>query len=211
VADEQQDPVMVQITEAVELGRAGDGDAARWRLTKIWGEIGPQGDPFHRCVLAHFAADVQSDVKAELMWDLRALAAAGEVTDERAQHYHGSLSVAGFYPSLYASLADDYRRLGDWQQAQEHLRQAQDAVGVLGNDPYGRLIREGIARCADELAVGPTSCDGGEPADGGRPGWPAEARRGLDPGRQPPDTRTTRNRPLTVFCWSGAVRGGGGG
>ncbi len=162
VADEQQDPVMVQITDAVELGRAGDGDAARWRLTEIWDEIGPQGDPFHRCVLAHFAADVQSDVKAELMWDLRALAAAGEVTDERAQHYHGSLSVAGFYPSLYASLADDYRRLGDWQQAREHLRRAQDAVGVLGDDPYGRLIREGIARCADELAVGPTSCDGGE-------------------------------------------------
>ena len=45
--------------------------------------------------------------------------------------YHGSLSVAGFYPSLYASLADDYRT-GDWQQAREHLRRAQDAVGVLG-------------------------------------------------------------------------------
>jgi hypothetical protein len=151
---------MVRITEAVELGREGDGDAARRRLTKIWDEIGPQGDPFHRCVLAHFAADVQPDVRAELMWDLRALTAAGEVTDERAQQYHGSLSVAGFYPSLYASLADDYRRLGEWQQAREHLRQAQDSVGVLGDDPYGRLIRMGIARCADELAKGPRSCGG---------------------------------------------------
>ena len=51
---------MVQITEAVELGRAGDRDAARWRLAEIWDEIGRPGDPFHRCVLAHFAADVQS-------------------------------------------------------------------------------------------------------------------------------------------------------
>ena len=162
MTDEQQDPVMVRITEAVELGRAGDGDAAHRRMTEIWDEIGPQGDPFHRCVLAHFAADVQSDVKAELMWDLRALAAAAEVTDERAHQYHGSLSVAGFYPSLHASLADDYRRLGDRQQAREHLRRAQDTVGVLGDDPYGRMIRRGIARIADELADGPRSCDGGE-------------------------------------------------
>ena len=162
MADQQQDPVMVRITAAIELGRAEDGDAARRRLTEVWDEIGPRGDPFHRCVLAHFAADVQPGVEAELMWDLRALAAAEEVTDERAQQYHGSLSVAGFYPSLHASLADDYRRLGDRQQAREHLRRAQDAVGVLGDDPYGRMIRGGIARIADELADGPRSCDGGE-------------------------------------------------
>ena len=162
MTDEQQDLVMVRITEAIELGRAGDGDAARRRLTEIWDEIGPQGDPFHRCALAHFAADVQPDVEAELTWDLRALAAAEEVTDERAQQYHGSLSVAGFYPSLHASLADDYRRLGDWQQAREHLRRAQDTAGVLGDDPYGRMIREGIARIADELTDGSRSFDGGE-------------------------------------------------
>ena len=160
---------MLRITDAIELGRAGDGDAARRRLTEIWDEIGPQGDPFHRCVLAHFAADVQPGVEAELMWDLRALAAAEEVTDERVQRYHASLSVAGFYPSLHASLADDYRRLGNREQAREHLRRAQDAIGVLGDDPYGRMIREGIARIADELGDGPRSCcGGGQPRPPGR-------------------------------------------
>jgi hypothetical protein len=113
-------------------------------------------------VLAHFAADVQPDVETELMWDLRALAAADDVTDERARQYHESLSVAGFYPSLHASLADDYRRLGDRKQAREHLRRAQDTAGVLGDDPYGRMIREGIARIADELTDRPRSRDGGE-------------------------------------------------
>ncbi len=45
------------------------------------------------------AADVQATPDDELAWDLRALAVAGEVTGERAQAYHQSLAVKGFYPS----------------------------------------------------------------------------------------------------------------
>jgi hypothetical protein len=148
VAEEQQDPVMARIVEVVGLAQSGGGDAARPRFAAIWDEIGPQGDPFHRCTLAHYAADVQSDVKAELMWDLRALAAADELTDERAQRYDGSLSVAGFYPSLHLNLTDVYRRLGEHEKAREHLGRAQAAVGALGLDGYGQLLREGIARAA---------------------------------------------------------------
>jgi hypothetical protein len=155
VAQEQQDPVMVRIGEAIELARAGHGDVARPRFAEIWNEIGPEGDPFHRCTLAHFAADVQPDVKAELMWDLRALAAADEVTDERAQRYHSSLSVAGFYPSLHLNLADVYRRLGEHEKAREHIGRAQAAVDVLTDDGYGRMIRQGIARTAAQLVEEP--------------------------------------------------------
>jgi hypothetical protein len=161
VAEEQQDPVMARIVEVVGLALAGDGDAARPRFAELWDEVGPKGDPLHRCTLAHHAADVQADAKAELMWDLRALAAADEVTDERAQRYHGSLSVAGFYPSLHLNLADVYRRLGDQDRARKHIGCAQEAVGALGDDGYGRMIREGIARAAARLVAEPGGRDGG--------------------------------------------------
>ena len=154
MAEEQQDPVMARIVEVVALAQAGDGDAARPRFAELWDEIGPEGDPLHRCTLAHYTADVQVDVREELLWDLRALAAADEVTDERAQRYHGSLSVAGFYPSLHLNLADVYRRLGDREKAREHVACAQDAVGALGDDGYGRMIQGGIARTAAQLVEG---------------------------------------------------------
>ncbi len=161
MAQEQQDPVMTRIGEAIELARAGHGEAARPRFAEIWDEIGPAGDPFHRCALAHYAADVQPDVEAELMWDLRALAAADEVTDERAQRYHSSLSVAGFYPSLHLNLADVYRRLGEHEKAREHIGRAQAAVDALTDDGYGRMVRQGIARTAAQLVEGSVSRDGG--------------------------------------------------
>ncbi|MET7339451.1 hypothetical protein [Nonomuraea sp. NPDC005650] len=37
---------------------------------------------FSEVVLAYSMADVQDDVHQELMWDLRALAAVGQITDE---------------------------------------------------------------------------------------------------------------------------------
>ena len=70
---------------------------------------------------------------------------------ERAQRYHGSLSVAGFYPSRHLNLADVHRRLSQHEKAREHLGRAQDAVGALGDDGYGRMIRKGIARATARL------------------------------------------------------------
>ena len=91
---------------------------------RTWRRSGPRssragGDAFHRCVVAHFLADLQDDVRDELMWDERALAAVAAVTDERAQQYHESLQVRGFMPSLYLNLADDHRRLGEADRAHE--------------------------------------------------------------------------------------------
>ena len=55
------------------------------------------------------------------MWNERALAAIGGVSDERAQEFDASLQVRGFMPSLYLGLADDHRRLGDASRAHEFL------------------------------------------------------------------------------------------
>jgi len=142
------DPTLTRIGQAVELhhGR-GERAAARELFAQIWAEIGGErGDPLHVCVLAHSMADVQDEAGQELLWDQRALTAAGLLTDDRVAAAGVNLSVAGLYPSLHLNLADCHRKLGDLGPAREHLRQARDGIGALGDDDYGRLIRDGLDR-----------------------------------------------------------------
>ncbi len=150
------DDVMGRVTAVVQ-GQAGDRAAARRELAAIWAEVEEGGgDAFHRCVIAHFLADLQDDLRDELMWDERALAAVAGVTDERAQEYHPSLQVRGFRPSRYLSLADDHRRLGDAARAHEFLERARGTVDALGDDAYGGLVRSGLDNVARALAEGST-------------------------------------------------------
>ena len=150
------DDVMGRVTAVVQ-GQAGDRAAARRELAALWTEVEQSGgDAFHRCVIAHFLADLQVDLQDELMWDERALAAVAGVTDERAQEYHPSLQVRGFLPSLYLSLADDHRRLGDAARAHEFLERARGTIDALGDDAYGGLVRSGLDNVARALAEGST-------------------------------------------------------
>lgn len=148
------DPVITRIGHGVELHHhQGRREAARDLFTRLWGEIGGErGDPLHVCVLAHAMADVQDDVRQELTWDLRALAAADLITDERVAQAGVTLPVAGLYPSLHLNVSDCYRKLGDLDSAREHLRQARATIGALGDDEYGRLIKGGLERLTAELA-----------------------------------------------------------
>lgn len=150
------DPVMVAIVAAQTLAVTGDRAEARAAYERIWADLGPDGDPLHVVALAHQLADLQEDIEDEVAWDLRALAAADSLTDERARAYHASLQVRGFYPSLHLNLADDYARLGRRAQAREHLAAAEAALPALGEDGYGRMIRSGIAGVRERL-------DGGAP------------------------------------------------
>lgn len=147
-----EDKTMKRIEEAIGLQHAGGTDTARRRFTEIWEEIASDGDPFHRCVLAHYMADLQQDPQDELAWDLRALEAAGSVTDDRAKQHHSSLAIRGFYPSLHLNLASDYHKLGHTEQARTHLTQAQQHLDALKKDDYGHGIRSAIARLAGRLA-----------------------------------------------------------
>ncbi len=70
---------MTRIGQAVMLLHAGDREEARNRLGALWAELGSDGDPLHRCTLAHYMADAQDDPGDELAWDLRALTAAEAV------------------------------------------------------------------------------------------------------------------------------------
>ena len=101
------DPVLLRIGEAVQLNHGGEREAARRLFDEIWEEIGgEQGDPLQRCTLAHGMADAQDDVEQELLWDQRALAAAGLITEERTAEAGVALSVEGLYPSLHLNLSE---------------------------------------------------------------------------------------------------------
>ena len=146
------DPMLVRIGEAVQLSHQGEREAARLLFAEIWDEIGgEQGDPLHRCTLAHAMADVQDDVREELLWDQRALEAADLLTDARVAQAGVSLPVAGLYPSLHLNLSECRRKLGDLDRAREHLRHAQATIGALGDDGYGQMIRNGLERIAEQL------------------------------------------------------------
>ena len=148
----EPDPIMTRIGEAMALGQRAERAAAREGFAGIWADIGAEdGDPLHRCALAHSMADVQDDVREELRWDERALAAADELTDERAAQGGVPGGVAGFYPSLHLNLAECHRKLGEPDRAREHLARGRAAVGALPDDGYGRMIRDGLDRLAQRL------------------------------------------------------------
>lgn len=146
-----QDEVMRGITAAIERSQRGEREEARRMFAEIWKELSPDGDPFHRCLLAHYMADLQDDPHEELAWDLRALEAADLVPEERARAYHETLSVKGFYPSLHLNLAEDYRKVGDLVRAREHVARARASAEALGDDGYAQMIRAGIERLARQL------------------------------------------------------------
>lgn len=173
------DAVMTRIGQVVMLHHAGDREEARDRFLRLWAEIGEDGDPLHRCTLAHYMADTQDDPADELAWDLRALSAAEELTDERLADGEGVLAARAFYPSLQLNLAADYLKLGRSEAARVHLRRARGAAGALGDDRYGDGIRAAIGRLERRLAgEGPASGPSGpgprDDPDEERPGPPGQ-------------------------------------
>lgn len=145
------DPVMARIGAAQQQATNGERDAARQEFAALWDEIGVDGDALHRVSLAHYMADVQDDPAQELEWDLRALAAAESLTDDRVADHHESLAVRGFYPSLYLNLGADYEKLDRLAEAREYLGLAETAATSLPDGGYGDLVRSGIAGLRERL------------------------------------------------------------
>ncbi len=150
------DDVIARVTAAVGRGQNGERASARQELEAMWTEAEQSGDELHRCVIAHFTADLQDDDRDELMWDERALAAVGGVTDGRVRELDERLRVRGFLPSLYLSVADDHRRLGDPQRAHEFLGKARATSDALGDDAYGELVRGALDKIGRALDEGST-------------------------------------------------------
>ncbi|MEV6651777.1 hypothetical protein [Streptomyces sp. NPDC051219] len=149
--ESSEDVVMTRIGQAIMLLHGGDREEARNRFAALWSEIGEDGDPLHRCTLAHYMADTQDDAAAELAWDLRALSAADGLSDERVAQHHATLAVRAFYPSLHLNLAADYVKLRRPEAARVHLDRARAATGTLADDGYGNGIRDAIERLEERL------------------------------------------------------------
>ena len=150
----EPDAVMTRVGEGIALCQRGDREAARQLLTELWDQVGADGDPFHRCAIAHWLADVQDDEREELVWDLRALAAAELITSERARQAGLTTPVRALFPSLHLNLGDVYRRLGDVRRAGEHLQRGEADASALAEDGYGEMIRGGLRRLGERLSTG---------------------------------------------------------
>ncbi len=113
------------------------------RLRALWDRCPDDGDAL-RCVIAHYAADLEPLVGDELAWDERALAAYDR--SDPAQWAHlGITDPAGMLPSLHLNLADDRYRSGDLAQARRHLEIAEAHTDRLeGSGPYGDTVRAGL-------------------------------------------------------------------
>ena len=147
------DTTMAEVGRGVALSHGGERDAARRVFETLWEDIGGEdGDPLHRCAVAHAMADVQDDPADELTWDLRALAAADLISDGRATEVGMTAPAAALYPSLHLNLGECYRKLGQQEPAREHLRRGLAATSALPDDGYGRMVRAGLIRLSDRLA-----------------------------------------------------------
>jgi len=146
------DPTMEAIGQAITEGRTGNTPSARQKLLSLWSAIGVTGDSLHRCSLAHYLADLYEDPAQALAWDVRALDAADAVTEQRVQEHHASLHIAGFYPSLHLNLADNYRRLGSFDAATEHIKAAKEHAPNLRQDAYGASLRTAIGEVAEAIS-----------------------------------------------------------
>jgi hypothetical protein len=154
------DATMAEVGRGLALSHGGEHDAARRLFEALWEDVGGEGgDPLHRCAVAHAMADMQDDPADELVWDLRALAAADLISDGRAAEAGMTASVASLYPSLHLNLGECYRKLGQQEPAREHLRRGLAAAGALPDDGYGRMVRGGLDRLSDRLSTGSPTAD----------------------------------------------------
>ncbi len=102
-------------------------------------------------MLAHYLADLEDDLAAEVAWDERALAAYAEVGETELAAI-GIPSAAGLAPSLHLNLGDGYRRQGRADDARQQLELGVLAVDALSDDGYASMIRSGLERLAERLA-----------------------------------------------------------
>ncbi|MEP6649066.1 MAG: hypothetical protein ABJA74_04035 [Lapillicoccus sp.] len=145
------------ILEAVGRSQTDDRASGRDGLDGCWQRTGPD-DHAYRCVLAHYLADLQDCLDAEVSWDETAL--------EEYAHLRGPdlaaidiPDAAGLAPSLHLNLGDGYLRQGRVDEAAEQLRRGRAAIGTLGEDGYGRMIRAGLAGLESRISAMPRRAD----------------------------------------------------
>jgi hypothetical protein len=137
------------ILAAVGVALGGDPVRGRHDLRVCWAGT-TETDHAQRCIIAHYLADLEGDLAAEVDWDERALTA---FTHVRATDFApvGVPAATGMAPSLHLNLGDGYLRQGRTALAQEQLTAGLAALDALPDDGYGAMIRGGLARLQHRL------------------------------------------------------------
>ena len=130
------------VLAAVAAGLGGDKPVARRLLTECWDRTSEQ-EHGQRCVLAHYLADAQDDLDAEIRWDETALREHGFLSDGDLAPV-GITSVEAMLPSLYLNVGDGYLRDGRYELACQHHEAGQLYTRHLAADGYGAMIRSGL-------------------------------------------------------------------
>src|SRR5437588_297118 len=100
-------PEMKEIGDAISILHQGEKQLARVLLLQHWEKHSTKGTPLQLCTMAHFLADIETDVTSELEWDLRALQAA--TGSSEAEDREASCSeLASFLPFLHLNVGDCY-------------------------------------------------------------------------------------------------------
>jgi len=143
-------PGMSEIINAVGTLQAGDRQAARTELLRLWHEWSKRDAPLQRCTIAHFLADTEDDPATELEWDLLALeAATGSRGDSDLEAVDPSLN--NFLPSLHLNVGDACRRTGQSERAKLHVENGLARSSSLEDDGYGQYVRGGLERLRARL------------------------------------------------------------
>jgi hypothetical protein len=142
-------PDWATILAAIADAEGGDRATGREALLTCWALTSPQ-DHAHRCVLAHYLADLQDLLDDEVAWDRVALEEHRHLPED-ALVAVGIPDVTGLAPSLHLNLGDGYLREGRMADASDQLRQGLESVDALADDGYGRMVRDGLARLASRI------------------------------------------------------------
>ena len=132
-----QDEVFAGIREARQRRDSGDRAGAQAILDELWDAVTTGGNDYLAIAVAHDYGHLQTEPREQLRWHLDAL--------DRIERFEPQEDVRLFWPSAYANVGHAHLRAGDADQAQRYLVLADEAAGVLGDDAYGRQVREGIA------------------------------------------------------------------
>lgn len=143
-----------EIITAITAVLEGDSTTGAPRLRALWAASDP-GEHAQRCVLAHYLADLETDLDDEVRWDERALEEFAHLREADLAPV-GIVSAAGLAPSLHLNLGDGYLRQGHPARARKQLDLGRAAVGALGDDGYGVMMRKGLDGLSTRLeAMGP--------------------------------------------------------
>lgn len=137
------------ITAAISVALNGEKDRGQELLLDCWNASGP-GDHAHRCILAHYLADTNTELEEEVAWDQMALDEHGFLADDDLAAL-GIASAQGLQPSLQLNLADGYHRQGRIALAREHLDLGLAHAEALNNDGYGKMILAGLNHLAQRI------------------------------------------------------------